>query len=63
MPNQDGTGPEGKGPKSGRGLGGCSDKDMKKFKDMGYYKDTPKRPMNGRGRGRGRGFGNFNRGR
>jgi len=23
MPNKDGTGPEGKGPKTGRGLGNC----------------------------------------
>lgn len=23
MPNRDGTGPEGKGPKTGRGLGSC----------------------------------------
>lgn len=24
MPRRDGTGPEGKGPKTGRGKGGCS---------------------------------------
>jgi hypothetical protein len=24
MPNKDGSGPEGKGPKTGRGLGNCS---------------------------------------
>ncbi|MFH1239945.1 MAG: DUF5320 domain-containing protein [Candidatus Diapherotrites archaeon] len=26
MPNRDGTGPEGKGPKTGRGLGKCTGK-------------------------------------
>jgi len=25
MPNRDGTGPQGKGPKTGRGLGPCSE--------------------------------------
>ncbi|MFH1589837.1 MAG: DUF5320 domain-containing protein [archaeon] len=25
MPNKDGTGPEGKGPKTGRGTGNCKD--------------------------------------
>ena len=26
MPNRDGTGPKGKGPNTGRGLGGCKEK-------------------------------------
>lgn len=29
MPRRDRTGPEGKGPKTGRGLGPCDDKDTK----------------------------------
>lgn len=46
MPNLDGTGPNGKGPKSGRGVGNCADQDPKKVskvsrflrlgRDMGY---------------------------
>lgn len=43
MPRKDGTGPEGKGPKTGRGLGPCN-------KDS---KELPARP-NGRGVGDGR---------
>ena len=46
MPKEDGTGPRGKGPKTGRGAGTC---------------DTPKTPKgpprDGRGDGRGRGRG------
>jgi len=38
MPNRDGTGPEGKGPKTGRQMGNCKD-------------TLPKRGL-GRGRGR-----------
>jgi len=45
MPNKDGTGPEGKGPRTGRGQGNCDDK-----------KDDS-RPMDGRGRGQGLGLG------
>ncbi len=40
MPNLDATGPQGKGPKTGRGVGNC---------------DTQKRGLFGLGRGRGRG--------
>ena len=43
MPNKNGTGPEGKGPKTGRGLGPCGD-------------DNPRRDGRGRGLGRGMGF-------
>jgi len=50
MPNMDGTGPQGKGPKTGRGLGKCNDTSDKGYTDP-------------RGRGRGRGMGrNFNQG-
>lgn len=48
MPNRDGTGPTGKGPKTGRGLGNC----------QGETKNTDNRPLNKRlGRGRGLGLG------
>ena len=43
MPNRDKTGPEGKSPKTGRGLGSCGNK-------------TPKENTE-RGRGLGRGLG------
>ncbi len=42
MPNKDKTGPEGKGPKTGRQMGNC--------------KDAKSQPDLGRGLGRGRGF-------
>lgn len=45
MPNRNGTGPEGKGPKTGRGLGPCGGDDNQ----------TPRGA--GRGRGLGRGLG------
>jgi len=41
MPNQDGTGPEGKGPRTGRQLGDCKDA----------------KPVRGLRRGLGRGLG------
>jgi hypothetical protein len=44
MPRFDGTGPQGKGPKTGRGMGDCNG-------------DKPKSTDFGRGRGLGRGFG------
>ena len=31
MPNRDGTGPQGGGPKTGRGLGNCNTNDNKKW--------------------------------
>ena len=70
MSKGDKTGPEGKGPKTGRGLGYCSGNDK-----PGYMSDQPTQgmargprdgqgngPRNGRGRGQGRGRG-FNRSR
>ncbi|MFH1142802.1 MAG: DUF5320 domain-containing protein [Candidatus Uhrbacteria bacterium] len=45
MPNLDGTGPQGKGPRTGRGLGKCEDV---KFKD-------DRGPGRGVGQGSGRG--------
>jgi hypothetical protein len=47
MPRFDGTGPEGKGPNTGRGMGPCN---QNKNKAAG-------RPMAGRRRGFGRGAG------
>jgi len=69
MPRGDKTGPEGKGPKTGRGLGYCSGNDK-----PGYMSDQPTQgmargprngqgngPRDGRGRGQGRGRGFRNR--
>ncbi len=55
MPNKDGTGPEGKGSRTGRGLGNCG-------KPQGNQDVTPSQTVLGRGqggvgRGRGRGIG------
>ena len=47
MPYQDGTGPNGKGPKTGRGLGPCKDESEK---------DVQK-PVTGSRDGTGRGVG------
>ena len=45
MPNRDGTGPTGKGPKTGRGLGKC----------QGETTNTENRPFNkGLGQGKNR---------
>lgn len=52
MPNKDGTGPEGKGPKTGRQQGNCKNADPEEF-----------RPRRGCGFGFGRrprGFGRRN---
>ncbi|NDK08800.1 hypothetical protein EOM39_06190 [Candidatus Gracilibacteria bacterium] len=52
MPNKDGTGPNGKGPKTGRGMGKCgtnsNDLELKDASDYCDGKGT------GRGQGRGR---------
>ncbi len=56
MPAGDRTGPEGRGPRTGRGLGYCSGYDT-----PGFTKGVPR---GGGGFGRGRGFGRgFGRGR
>ncbi len=44
MPNKDKTGPTGKGPRTGRGMGNCA-------KDV----NATQQPFNGRGLGRGMG--------
>ncbi len=46
MPNKDGTGPEGKGSKTGRQEGKCAG-----------AKPLPQRGLGGQGNGRGRGMG------
>ncbi|MFO8133244.1 MAG: DUF5320 domain-containing protein [Thermoplasmatota archaeon] len=57
MPAGDKTGPEGRGPRTGRGLGYCAGYDT-----PGYTKGMPR--GGGYGRGYGRGFGRgFGRGR
>jgi hypothetical protein len=48
MPNRDGTGPEGKGPRTGRELGNCEDANPRK---------GTSRRGSGLGRGRGQGLG------
>jgi len=49
MPNKDGTGPEGKGPRTGRGMGKCKPTEDDKLDDS-----RPRRMGRGRGFGRGR---------
>jgi len=56
MPNKNGTGPEGKGAKTGRGLGNC-DTNKSSEENKSYGRRT------GKGRGQGRGLGNQNRNR
>ena len=51
MPNRDGTGPEGKGPKTGRQMGDCEGAKPVAGRRLGL----------GRGLGRGRGFRRQNR--
>lgn len=65
MPRFDKTGPQGKGPGTGRGMGNCSSEDLKKYKDMGIIKKDESnfkipKPL-GRGQG-GPGRGPRNRG-
>ncbi|AHW59341.1 hypothetical protein SAMN05444285_15814 [Draconibacterium orientale] len=53
MPKLNGTGPEGKGPKTGRGLGECEKKSFKElFQKLG--KGLGKRRKSGGGEGRGK---------
>jgi len=72
MPGFDGTGPEGRGPRTGRGLGRCNpdntnpttdvaENDFPYGRGRGYGRGYGRGPA-GRGRGRGFGFG-FGRGR
>jgi len=52
MPNRDGTGPEGKGPKTGRQMGNCKDAEPNNNRPRGLGCGFGRRP---RGAGRGRG--------
>ncbi|MBN2890490.1 MAG: DUF5320 domain-containing protein [Bacteroidales bacterium] len=56
MPNNDKTGPEGKGAKTGRGLGNCDDSNNS---NRGFFGRGRGRG-NGNGQGNGRGFGQGN---
>ena len=65
MPRQDKTGPEGQGPATGRGLGGCKGGGVRGASQTPANNNQPF-PYNGpygrgfgrgRGRGQGRGFG------
>ncbi|MBN1645778.1 DUF5320 domain-containing protein [Candidatus Woesearchaeota archaeon] len=55
MPNFDRTGPEGKGPKTGRGTGYCGDKS--EVPEEGTTQTGQTGPRTGRGLGFRRGFG------
>ena len=52
MPRLDGTGPDGKGPKTGRGLGNCDDEGRDEESNEDFRRGFGRRP----GRGTGRGF-------
>ena len=60
MPRGDGTGPEGKGPMSGRGVGACGGNDVAGFGSARRGRGLRRRFGRGGGRGwrglRGRGF-------
>lgn len=67
MPNRDGTGPEGEGPKTGRGMGNCFDDLEKKRREQEETLDKlgrgrRRRPLrDGGGRGKGPGLARRNR--
>lgn len=53
MPKMNGTGPEGKGPRTGRGLGRCGKKSQDELGDK-LGKGLGKRRKSGGGEGKGR---------
>jgi len=58
MPGLDRTGPEGKGSRSGRGLGKCKDPENSKMTEFNSSEESWGRGRGfGRGRGRGQGRG------
>lgn len=69
MPGGDRTGPEGKGPKTGRGAGYCSGNEEPGFanedprRGFGFGFGFGGRGLRRRGQGRGQGFGGRGRGR
>lgn len=54
MPNRDGTGPHGKGPRTGRGNGPCRENHSGRDSQYGYGRGYG-RHHHGRGNGSGRG--------
>ncbi len=56
MPNRDGTGPNGKGPRTGRGNGPCKENQTERDSNFGGGRGFG-RHLQGRGNGYGRGFG------
>lgn len=71
MPYKDGTGPEGKGPKTGRGMGLCGQSDATNATNAPVSRGMGQGMGRGAGRGAGQGarqgrrglFGLFGRGR
>jgi hypothetical protein len=69
MPNKDGTGPEGKGPRTGRQMGDCEGAEGKGLefgsegkgprtrREMGNYEDEERKGIGPNGKGRGLGLG------
>ena len=60
MPGFDGTGPEGKGPQTGRGLGKCNPKSKEKdqqVQDENQNRQVPNQTAGGRGQRRRKGRG------
>jgi hypothetical protein len=64
MPNFDGTGPEGRGPLTGRRRGRCRDEKTNQTEKLDIQTDSTGKSIFGFGRSRGRrrGQGNSNRG-
>jgi len=60
MPNRDGTGPEGKGLRTGRGLGNCAPTNNDNEPITNDGKGIPKRDGSGQGRRLNRGRGGCN---
>jgi hypothetical protein len=46
MPRLNGSGPDGKGPETGRGLGNCSQKSLKDFSRLGIGRGKRRRAEN-----------------
>lgn len=58
MPNRDGTGPEGRGSKTGRGMGGCRpEKDIDRSSRSGAGQGQGRGQGRGQGQGQGQGRG------
>ncbi len=61
MPNKDGTGPQGKGPKTGRQEGNCEGAQPIRGQGIGQGQGNGQGQGIGQGRGRGMGRRFFNR--